>query len=233
MQEFKLNQSTEERVRNTTERVENIVQKVEDINQKANMQISTIQVLINLILFIMLYKNLTSHLQSLEFRLRKMEDTTGQIMSHLAVIHRFMSQHTTPPPLAPHAPQHLHQSASELDKMTGALEVERLRRASERSDEIDVITIAPVIPTTLGLGNVRRRPVVRSLTEVRPDAYIFDDGRIEVKPLHEEDEDMLEEDTEIKHRFIQSPVPSQHHLQSVRTLSLFLFLLYIFKSLFL
>lgn len=111
-------------------------------------------------------------------------------MSHLAVIHRFMAQHTTPPPLAPHqgsivAQQHLHQSASELDKIAGSHEVERLRRASERSDETDVLALGqglgPAVPTALGLGSVRRRPVVRSLTEVRPDAYIFDDGRIEVR----------------------------------------------------
>lgn len=34
-------------------------------------------------------------IQSMDFRLRKMEESTQQILSTLAVIHRFMSTHTT------------------------------------------------------------------------------------------------------------------------------------------
>ncbi|XP_048483560.1 transient receptor potential cation channel trpm isoform X6 [Plutella xylostella] len=72
-QEVKLNQSMEERVRNTTDRVEHITTKMEDLNQKANCQIQS--------------------MQSVEFRLRKLEDVAEQTMNHLAVIHRFMATH--------------------------------------------------------------------------------------------------------------------------------------------
>lgn len=60
--------STEERIKNTDERVENMTQKIEDINTKENIQALSIQ--------------------NMEFRLRKMEESTEQILSHLAVIHR-------------------------------------------------------------------------------------------------------------------------------------------------
>lgn len=46
---------------------------MEDLNQKANCQIQSVQ--------------------SVEFRLRKLEDVTEQTMNHLAVIHRFMATH--------------------------------------------------------------------------------------------------------------------------------------------
>ncbi|XP_069361506.1 transient receptor potential cation channel trpm isoform X8 [Maniola hyperantus] len=72
-QEVKLSNSIEERVRNTTDRVEHITTKMEDLNQKANCQIQSIQ--------------------SVEFRLRKLEDVAEQTMNHLAVIHRFMATH--------------------------------------------------------------------------------------------------------------------------------------------
>ncbi|XP_063626908.1 transient receptor potential cation channel trpm isoform X3 [Cydia splendana] len=72
-QEIKLSNSMEERVRNTTDRVENITTKMEDLNQKANCQIQSVQ--------------------SVEFRLRKLEDVAEQTMNHLAVIHRFMATH--------------------------------------------------------------------------------------------------------------------------------------------
>lgn len=70
-----LQQSTEERIKNTDERVENMSQKIEDINQKENQQNASVQ--------------------NMEFRLRKMEESAEQILSHLAVIHRFMSTHTS------------------------------------------------------------------------------------------------------------------------------------------
>ncbi|XP_073954021.1 transient receptor potential cation channel, subfamily M isoform X7 [Choristoneura fumiferana] len=72
-QEVKLSNSMEERVRNTTDRVEHITTKMEDLNQKANCQIQSVQ--------------------SVEFRLRKLEDVAEQTMNHLAVIHRFMATH--------------------------------------------------------------------------------------------------------------------------------------------
>ncbi|XP_045452338.1 transient receptor potential cation channel trpm [Melitaea cinxia] len=72
-QEVKCSNSMEERVKNTTDRVEHITTKMEDINQKANLEIQSIQ--------------------SVEFRLRKLEDVAEQTMNHLAVIHRFMATH--------------------------------------------------------------------------------------------------------------------------------------------
>ncbi|XP_072942327.1 transient receptor potential cation channel trpm [Epargyreus clarus] len=72
-QEVKLSNSMEERVRNTTDRVEHITTKIEDLNQKAICQIQSVQ--------------------SVEFRLRKLEDVAEQTMNHLAVIHRFMATH--------------------------------------------------------------------------------------------------------------------------------------------
>lgn len=69
--EFKLLQSTDERIKITTERVENIVQKVEDINTKENNQFLS--------------------MQNLEFRVRKVEEVEEQILNQLQVIHRFMA----------------------------------------------------------------------------------------------------------------------------------------------
>lgn len=45
MQEIKINQSMEERVRTTTDRVEHITTKLEDVFQKANCQIKSMQVI--------------------------------------------------------------------------------------------------------------------------------------------------------------------------------------------
>lgn len=143
--EFKLLQSSDERIKVTTDRVENIVQKVEDINTKENSQIGT--------------------MQSLEFRLRKVEEVEEQILNQLAMIHRFMAT----------------RMVDELPEVK--LVEERARKTSERSegtsDNDSHLSVQPI----------RRRPT-RSLTEVRPDAYIFDDGlHFEVRTLEEGDED--------------------------------------------
>lgn len=113
--------STEERIRNTDERVENMTQKIEDINQKENLQ--------------------TASVQNIEFRLRKVEETSEQILSHLAVIHRFMSTHTP-----------VSGSVGQLP-----LPDPRTRTISE--------------PAGIFVG---RGKFNRSLTEVCPDAYIFE-----------------------------------------------------------
>ncbi|XP_044737220.1 transient receptor potential cation channel trpm isoform X2 [Chrysoperla carnea] len=143
--ELKLQQSTDERIKCTNERVENLYQKIEDIYQKENTQQNAIQ--------------------SIEFRLRKIDEVAEQTVAHLAVIHRFMATHIQ------------DQELPEIKVVT-----ERFRKASERSDGI------PEGDSHLSLHPPRRR-VGRSLTEVRPDAYIFDDGlHFEVRPLEEEDE---------------------------------------------
>lgn len=87
----------------------------------------------------------------------------------MAVIHRLIAtqSNTILPPLS--------------------LSAERLRTTSERSE-------APSEEPQLTVHAGRRRPIVRSLTEVRPDAYIFDDGlHIEVRPVEEEDEECSEQ----------------------------------------
>lgn len=103
----------------------------------------------------------SSTLQNLDFRIRKLNEEQQNLMGHLAVIHRLLATHSTLPPLN--------------------LSMERMRTTSERSEthSEDMVMQA----------NRVRRPIVRSLTEVRPDAYIFDDGlHIEVRPVDEEDE---------------------------------------------
>ncbi|KAH8348433.1 hypothetical protein KR084_007420 [Drosophila pseudotakahashii] len=177
-QEIILNQSTDERVKNTTERVETMSQKIEDINQKENIQTATVQ--------------------NIEFRLRKMEESSEQILSHLAVIHRFMSTHT-----------------AGTDDLRGSTinipgEMQRMRTISISDTEAGG---GPggnggggggggggaIVPLGLGAGlNLNslqvttRRRFNRSLTEVRPDAYIFDEGtHFEVVPLPEEPDEVV------------------------------------------
>nr|XP_036218610.1 transient receptor potential cation channel trpm isoform X5 [Bactrocera oleae] len=151
-QEIILNQSTDERVKNTTERVEILAQKIEDINQKENVQTATVQ--------------------SIEFRLRKMEESSEQILSHLAVIHRFMSMHM------------LDGVDLQASNMNLATDLQRVRTVSMSDNE------APMPPPNLQVNN--RRRFNRSLTEVRPDAYIFDEGtHFEVVPVPEEPDELV------------------------------------------
>lgn len=144
--ETKLLLSSDERIKNTSERVENISQKVEDINQKENTQISSIQ--------------------SVEFRIRKLEDLAEQTLNHLAVIHRFMSTYT---------------KDSGTPGGEGGGGIGAIGGFTGSADHVDRLLQLPV----------RRRPT-RSLTEVRPDhdlalhLRLDDVTRNEV--FHEEDE---------------------------------------------
>ncbi|XP_062708443.1 transient receptor potential cation channel trpm isoform X7 [Aedes albopictus] len=152
-QDALLQQSTEERIKNTDERVENMSQKIEDINQKENMQSATVQ--------------------NIEFRLRKVEESADQILSHLAVIHRFMSTHTQ-------LQDNLNGSTENVNALVGpgggSITFDTRARTISESDS----NTAPLQP---------RRRINRSLTEVRPDAYIFDDGmHFEVRTVPEENE---------------------------------------------
>uniref|UniRef100_A0A6P4EGP9 Transient receptor potential cation channel trpm isoform X5 n=1 Tax=Drosophila rhopaloa TaxID=1041015 RepID=A0A6P4EGP9_DRORH len=173
-QEIILNQSTDERVKNTTDRVETMSQKIEDINQKENIQTATVQ--------------------NIEFRLRKMEESSEQILSHLAVIHRFMSTHIA-------GTDDLRGSTINIPA-----EMQRMRTISISDTEAGG---GPggnggggggaIVPLGLGAGlNLNslqvttRRRFNRSLTEVRPDAYIFDEGtHFEVVPLPEEPDEVV------------------------------------------
>lgn len=143
-------QSTDQRIKNTDERVENMSQKIEDINQKENIQSISVQ--------------------NMEFRLRKMEESTEQILNHLAVIHRFMSTHINP------NSEHIQGSVANIVVNPPMIE-QRFRTMSE-SDT------GPTYQHT-----THKRKFNRSLTEVRPDAYIFDDGsHFEVRTVIEENE---------------------------------------------
>jgi transient receptor potential cation channel subfamily M protein 3 len=156
-------QSTEERIKNTDERVENMTQKIEDINTKENLQALSIQ--------------------NMEFRLRKMEESTEQILNHLAVIHRFMSTHINN--------ENIQGSIANLS-FPHAITIEphqalapRNRTMSENDTSNVNFLAAPSRPKKFN----------RSLTEVRPDAYIFDEGaHFEVRTVLEENEMMCSND---------------------------------------
>lgn len=145
-QETKLHMSNDERIRNTADRVENMYQKVEDINQKENNQ--------------------TSALQGVEFRIRKLEELADQTLSHLAVIHRFMATHVRDP-----------LSVSELPDIR--LGGGRIRLSSDRYDDNKALSETSDHPEKIHLLPVfsrdKRRPT-RSLTEVRPDSFLFSEG---------------------------------------------------------
>ncbi|XP_037946393.1 transient receptor potential cation channel trpm-like isoform X3 [Teleopsis dalmanni] len=176
-QEIILNQSTDERVKNTTERVEVMTQKIEDINQKENAQTATVQ--------------------SIEFRLRKMEESSEQILSHLAVIHRFMAMHIT------------GQDDVHLSNMNIPVDLQRVRTISVSDNETNA---------THNLQVTNRRRFNRSLTEVRPDAYIFDEGtHFEVVPVPEETDEMVK-----SREALNEPVVRKISMQSESDSDMFL-----------
>ncbi|XP_017773710.1 PREDICTED: transient receptor potential cation channel trpm isoform X3 [Nicrophorus vespilloides] len=106
-------------------------------------------------------------LQNIEFRSRKI----GEAFNELAeMMHRFLA-----------AKRMSDDKQTLAPDRTG----DRLRRSSERSD-------APSDDSHGLLQPLRKRPT-RSLTEVRPDAYIFDDGaHYEVRTVAEESDEHLE-----------------------------------------
>ncbi|XP_011879175.1 PREDICTED: transient receptor potential cation channel trpm isoform X3 [Vollenhovia emeryi] len=123
-QELKLQMSTEERVKITTDRVENMHQKIEDIDKKESNQ--------------------NASLQSVEFRIRKLEELSQQTLAHLGVIHRFMATYMP------------NEELAGLDTFENI----RQRRVSERSEalsEADSHTQLPMI--------ARRKRLLRSLTD--------------------------------------------------------------------
>ena len=158
-QEILLQQSTEERIKNTDERVDHMAQKIEDINQKENIQSAAVQ--------------------NIEFRLRKVEESAEQILNHLDVIHRFMSAHTL-----------MNDTQGSTGNVSGTvlppgglaagMIMDHRTRTISESDSY----ILPPAPAA-----TQRKKFNRSLTEVRPDAYIFDDGKhLEVRTVLEESE---------------------------------------------
>jgi transient receptor potential cation channel subfamily M member 3 len=145
-------QSTEERIKNTDERVEVMSQKIEDINTKENLQSISVQ--------------------NMEFRLRKMEESTEQILNHLAVIHRFMSTHISS--------ENVEGSLANITFAIPPPPADHRTRTFSENDTSNVIMLPPP---------PRLRKFNRSLTEVRPDAYIFDEGaHFEARPTLRENE---------------------------------------------
>lgn len=100
----------------------------------------------------------------------------------MAVIHRFMaaSRNQNEELLIPGV-------SIDMDTLKTTSDEHRLRKTSERSD---VVSEDSPMQHSVAIVTRRKQPIVRSLTEVRPDAYIFDDGmHVEVRnKLEEEDE---------------------------------------------
>ncbi|XP_049292905.1 transient receptor potential cation channel trpm isoform X10 [Anopheles funestus] len=114
--------------------------------------------------------------QNIEFRLRKVEESAEQILNHLDVIHRFMSAHTLMNDTQG-STGNVSGNAPPGGMAVGMIMDQRTRTISESDSYI----LPP--PTT------QRKKFNRSLTEVRPDAYIFDDGKhLEVRTVLEESE---------------------------------------------
>ncbi|XP_052873774.1 transient receptor potential cation channel trpm [Anopheles cruzii] len=115
--------------------------------------------------------------QNIEFRLRKVEESADQILAHLAVIHRFMSAHTLMQENMQGSTSNVSANVA-LGGSTAAIMADQRARTISESDSF----ITPAPPT-------QRKKFNRSLTEVRPDAYIFDDGmHFEVRTVPEENE---------------------------------------------
>nr|XP_031831951.1 transient receptor potential cation channel trpm isoform X6 [Nomia melanderi] len=123
-QELKLQMSTEERVKITTERVENMHQKIEDIDKKEHTQ--------------------NASLQTVEFRIRKLEELNEQTLAHLGVIHRFMATHMPT-----------------IETMSSFDTEGRQRRVSERSEVLSETDSHTQLPTIAA----KRKRLVRSLTD--------------------------------------------------------------------
>lgn len=90
----------------------------------------------------------TQTVQNIEFRLRKVEEAADMIRNHMGVIHRFMSQHT--PELVP--------TGGSVGNIGNMLDT----RTRTISDSTDIYS--------------QRKKFNRSMTEVQPDPYIFEDG---------------------------------------------------------
>ncbi|EFN73002.1 Transient receptor potential cation channel CG34123 [Camponotus floridanus] len=123
-QELKLHMSTEERVKVTTDRVENMYQKIEDIDKKESTQ--------------------NASLQTVEFRIRKLEELSQQTVAHLGVIHRFMATYMP------------NEELSDLETLDNI----RQRRVSERSEAFSEADSHTQLPTA-----ARRKRLLRSLTD--------------------------------------------------------------------
>ncbi|KAK9872342.1 hypothetical protein WA026_017801 [Henosepilachna vigintioctopunctata] len=97
-------------------------------------------------------------MQGFEVRFRRLADDNQMIIEHLTELSRRIPQGTNLPTLPNEGP------------------ILRERTLSENTDagaDEAVSNLPNIFPPTLG----RKRMMIRSLTEVRPDAYIFDNGQ--------------------------------------------------------
>ncbi|XP_049817373.1 transient receptor potential cation channel trpm isoform X2 [Aethina tumida] len=110
----------------------------------------------------------TTLLQNLEVRCRKFTDQMQDITTELECLRSIVSNYNLPSTEKPMGP-----------------EEPRERISSEKSEQgSDDLTLLAA-PTSM-----RKRTIVRSLTEVRPDAYIFDNGQHIEYRYDEEEEDL-------------------------------------------
>lgn len=132
------------------------------------------------------FYHISKWFQAVEFRIRKLEELVEQTLSTLGVIHRFMATHNR-----------IRGNRTEIVGLDNdSIIPDRLRKMSERSDITDTSELSVPPPP------VRRRPMVRSMTEVRPDPHLdslyfptrsHSINEPESSPLPEEDENKQSE----------------------------------------
>lgn len=107
-------------------------------------------------------------MQSFEVRLRRLAEDTQSIIDNLSEIHRLVAQ----------------QQGIILPAIQNSDVQERERTLSETTD-YNEDNVPPILTSLMN----KKRPMIRSLTEVRPDAYIFDNGQhIEYRHAEEEED---------------------------------------------
>ncbi|XP_066138176.1 transient receptor potential cation channel trpm isoform X6 [Euwallacea fornicatus] len=119
----------------------------------------------------------TTVLQNLEVRCRKFTEQLTELANEMETMKQFMHRQQSGITMTPQA--------------TLVAQDSRERSVSERS-EVFSEDESSVIGHLLAAQNPnKRKPIVRSLTEVRPDAYIFDNGQ-HIEYRFSEDEDAQE-----------------------------------------
>lgn len=114
----------------------------------------------------------TTVLQNLELRCRRFSDQLQDITNELDALRQLIIQHKLGIMSAP--------------SMSEGIKERTISEQTEISEEESVIGQLVVQP-------VKKKAIVRSLTEVRPDAYIFDNGQhIEYRYEEKEEERELE-----------------------------------------
>lgn len=183
-QELKLQQSTEERIKVTTERIEHLTQvsylTLTYLSDTLNIsQINVLAIFFHIkssqkVEDINTKENANSTaMQGFEVRFRRLQDDTQNIIEQLHEIQKILSGGSATVPTIPEG---------------GIL---RERTLSENTDGGVEDNLPNIFPPSLA----RKRMMIRSLTEVRPDAYIFDNGQhIEYRHTEEEEDAFNEQE---------------------------------------